>query len=378
MNQTAYIDARNELVTNFTAGLKIKENEYQHGQFNLVSAALVNYLSDLDINLHEDIYKNILLHKKLSILEQANHEALEGVEMENLTVEILEQLKSKPTIICTFHTGSYRILNLFLASNNIPYSLVIGKDIVEQEGNTFKNQFNDLPGNHAPVGFNIIDAEKPNVGLQMLREIKKGRSLLLYMDGNTGAGAATTKNDNRCVINFLNQQIFARKGIAFLAHAANVPIITVASYRKSWEEIKLRFFDPIYPDLKKERGEYAEEATQEIYNLVAPIVKQYPEQWEAWLYIHKVANIVNTGTVSPKSNRHSVVSEKILLDSFQFGIFKLNGAPILFKKCSYSFYEIDNGLYELLSSCIDVPIKRKNVDDKLFNQLYEQGVLHYI
>ena len=39
MNQTAYIDARNELVNNFTAGLKIKENEYQHGQFNLVSAA---------------------------------------------------------------------------------------------------------------------------------------------------------------------------------------------------------------------------------------------------------------------------------------------------------------------------------------------------
>jgi len=377
MKQSIYIEARNTLINSFKDSLKIKENEYQHGQLNMVSAALVNYLPDIDTSAHEEIYKNILLHKKLSILEQSTYDSLEYVEMENLSPEILTQLKSKPTIICTFHTGSYRLLNLFLINNKIPFSLVIGKDIAEQEGASFHNQYNTLTRNNDAADFSIIDAEKPNVGLQMLRELKKGRSLVLYMDGNTGAGAATTKNDNRCVVNFLNQQLFARKGIAFLAHAANVPIIIAASYRKSWEQIRLKFFDPIIPDTKIERGEFAEAATQQIYNMVAPIIKQYPEQWEAWLYIHKVANIVNSNKDLQKSKRRSVVSGKICLDSFQFGIFKLNGAPILLRKNSYSFYEINHQLYNLLSSCNETPINREALDDALFNQLYEQGVVQY-
>ena len=268
MNQPSYIESRNALVKNFKAGLKIKEDEYLNGQLNMVSAALVNYLPATGIEAHKDIFKNILLHKKLSILEQSTYEVLDFVEIENLSNDTLTQLKNKPNIICTFHTGSYRVVNLFLTSNKIPYSLVVGKDIVQQQGATFQSLYNGLSGNNPEADFNIIDAESANVGLQMLRELKKGRSLLLYIDGNTGAGAATTKNDNRCAINFLNQQLFARKGIAFLAHAANVPIITVASYRKSFEDIRLKFFNPIIPDAGKERTLFAEEATQQIYNLV--------------------------------------------------------------------------------------------------------------
>ena len=378
MNQPSYIESRNALVKNFKAGLKIKEDEYLNGQLNMVSAALVNYLPATGIEAHKDIFKNILLHKKLSILEQSTYEVLDFVEIENLSNDTLTQLKNKPNIICTFHTGSYRVVNLFLTSNKIPYSLVVGKDIVQQQGATFQSLYNGLSGNNPEADFNIIDAESANVGLQMLRELKKGRSLLLYIDGNTGAGAATTKNDNRCAINFLNQQLFARKGIAFLAHAANVPIITVASYRKSFEDIRLKFFNPIIPDAGKERTLFAEEATQQIYNLVAPIIKAYPEQWEAWLYIHKVANIINPAIANPHSKKVSVASEKITLDSYRFGIFKLNGSSFLLRKATYSFYEINNQLYDLLTKCNNEPVKRECMDDSLFNQLYEQGVVHYV
>lgn len=376
MHQQAYIKSRNNLVNNFKEGLKINDDEYLNGQLNMVSAALVNYLPETGIEQHEDIYKNILLHKKLSILEQSTYEALDFVEMENLSSEILSQLQNKPTIICTFHTGSYRVLNLFLTRNKIPYSLVIGKDILQQEGDSFYSLYNGLPGNNQEGGFNIIDAEKANVGLQMLRELKKGRSLLLYIDGNTGAGAATTKNDNRHTINFLNQQLFARKGIAFLAHAANVPIVTVACYRTSWENIRLKFFDPIFPDANKERTLFAEEVTQQIYNMVVPIIKKYPEQWEAWLYIHKVANIINLPITLNNIKRDWAGSEKICLDSFRFGIFKLNGIHFLLKKATYSFYEINNQVYDLLTRCNNEPLEKECMDDSLFNQLYEQGVIH--
>lgn len=378
MQDQTYTAARDLLLNNYKAHLKLKEDDNLNGQFNMVSAGLVNYLPAISTEQHEDIYKTILLHKKLSILEQSTYTALDYVTTENLSNETFNLLKSKPTIICTFHTGSYRILNLFLTRNKIPYSLVMGNDIVQQEGELFHSLYNNLPGNSANEGFKIINAEAANVGLQMLRELKKGRSLLLYIDGNTGAGAATTKNDNRCAVNFLHQQLFARKGIAYLAHTARVPILTVASYRNSWESIRLKFFDPIFPDIYKEKKLFAEETTQQIYDLVAPLIEAYPEQWEGWLYIHKVANIIHTSTMQVNSKVKSTASEKICLDSFRFGIFKVNGSPFLLKKNTYSFYEINNHLYDLLSECNDHPVKKEFIDNVLFNKLYEQGVITYV
>lgn len=377
MCQLTYTEERDRLINDFTAAFTTKEDEYLNGQMNMVSAALSNYLPAIDFEKHESIYKDILLHKKLSILEQSNYESLEYVDMENCTDEILLLLKNKPTIICTFHTGSYRLLNLFLMKNKIPYSLVVGEDVVQRDGIQFQNIYNSLPGNADENNFSIIDAEKANVGLQMLRELKRGRSLVLYMDGNTGSGAATTKNDNRCIVDFLHQQIYARKGIAFLAHAANVPIITATSYRKSNENIKLKFFDPIFPDLSKERNLFAQETTQQIYDLIAPIITAYPGQWEGWLYIHKVANIINMDKASEGKNV-GMPTEKVSLDSFRFGIFKINGTSFLLRKGSYSFYTITDHLYDILTKCSMGAVKKDCMEDSLFNQLYEQGVINYV
>jgi lauroyl/myristoyl acyltransferase len=377
MRQLTYIEERDKLVNNFTAGIQVKQDEYLNGQMNMVSAALGNYLPAIDIHQHDSIYKDILLHKKLSVLEQSTYESLDYVEMENCNDDILFLLKNKPTIICTFHTGSYRLLNLFLMKHKIPYSLVIGEEVVQREGIQFQSIYNSLPGNANENNFNIIDAEKANVGLQMLRELKRGRSLVLYMDGNTGAGAATTKNDNRCIVDFLHQQLYARKGIAFLAHAADVPIITVTCYRKSWENIRLKFFDPIFPDKSKERNLFAQETTQKIYDLVATIIKTYPEQWEGWLYIHKVANIINIDKTS-NCKKDSTPTEKISLDSLRFGIFKINGTSFLLRKGSYSFYTINDDLYDVLAMCSNGPVKKNCMEDSLFNQLYEQGVINYV
>ena len=111
---------------------------------------------------------------------------------------------------------------------------------------------------------------------------------------------------------------------------------------------------------------------------MAPLIAAYPEQWEGWLYIHKSANIVHTNTINEKSKIKPADEEKICLDSFRFGIFKVNGSPYLLRKSTYSFYEINNHLYNLLSVCNDHPVKKDYIDNVLFNKLYEQGVITYV
>lgn len=375
VNPSEYIESRNSLINDFETKFSLSDYEGLNGQFNMVSASLSNFVPGIHFSSHKDIYKKILLHRKLSILEQSSYQILDFIRTENFSAETIGLLKTNPAIICTFHTGSYRVINLLLAKYKVPFTLVIGKEITEKEGELFSSLFNDLPGNVDGNNLKIINAENTKAGLQMLRELKQGKTLVLYIDGNTGAGTTTVENENNCLINFMHQQIFARKGITFLAHVANVPILTVASYRKSWEEIHLHFFDPIYPDKTKDRNEFARETTQRIYNLVTPIIKSHPEQWEGWLYIHKVANVIRPNDFNTRPNSNLSPSEIIGFNSRLFGIFKLNDTPFLLKKSTYTFYEIDHKLYDLLTKGIENPVRKGCFEKVIFQQLYEQGVL---
>lgn len=377
MNHSSYIERRDLLINNFTNELQVRKDEYLNGQFQMVSAGLINYLPDIPVEKHEEIFKQILLHKKLSILEQCDYEVLNYVQTEGLDLKLMNLLKNKPVVICTFHTGSYRVVNLFLCQHRIPYSLVMSREVIQKEGHLFSSLFQKLPGHTASENLPIIDAEAANSGLQMLRALKAGHCLLLYIDGNTGAGTTTKENDNCSAVNFLQQQLYARKGIAFLAHMAKVPLLTVASYRRSWETICLKFFDPVFPDMMQPREDFAIKTTQFIYDQVAPTITRYPEQWEAWLYIHKVANIINITFQNQQEIPTESSFQKICFNSSRFGIFKLHGKPFLLKKHTYSFYEITTQLYDVLIRCTDAPIDKTYLNREQRGQLQQEGVITY-
>ncbi len=373
MNPIDYKQKRDDLVNGFLMSWDIRKDEMLAAKYHIVSASLSNYLPGIDCRAHGDIFKNILLHQQLSHLEQASYGALQHMSCENLSGTTWGILKNGPSIICTFHTGSYRLINLFLTRNKISYSLVIANNVIKTQGDLFNDLYRGIMNSPGANGLEIINAEHPSSGLQMLKNLKKGRSLLLYVDGNTGAGGGTMKNENHCRINFLNQMLLARKGIGFLAHAANVPILPVACYRKSLEDIRLRFFEPICPNTSEAREVFAVRSTQAIYDLLAPIVQECPEQWEAWLYLHKSAHIING--YQKKGEPELGEGRKLVFNKSLYSVFSIAGRAFLFNRNSYLSYPIDNNLYALLSGCGMQGAKREDVDIALLQQLCNNHVL---
>jgi lauroyl/myristoyl acyltransferase len=377
METDNYITQKNSIVKAFSHKLKIWEDDFVAGKFNLVSAGLHNYLPHIDYHQHEGIFKGILLHQRLSHLEQLYAEALEFVTCENIHDDTWELLKNGGAIICTFHTGSYRIINQVLIQHKIPFTLVIAKSILDSQGDQFNLLHQRFSGEQNGVSFGIIDAESPSSGLQMLREIKRGRTLVLYIDGNTGAGNNDKEKNNLCDIAFLGQRIFARKGIAFLAHVLGAPILTIASYRKSIDDIRLRFLDPIYPRIDPDRETFAQDTTQKIYDFVAEIITRYPEQWEGWMYLHKVAHIVNSGNTFNKQMVETTLNDEasLTLNLPEFGVLKLLDDFYLFRKSGYTSFHIGKDLYGFLHGSIAEPVKKKEMDEATFSQLFENNVL---
>lgn len=373
MRHSDYIAKRDQLVAGFLADTSVIDKSSL--QFNVVSASLSNYLPGINEKLHYKIYRDILLHQRLSMLEQDNFSVLDFVRYENLDEQLLNLLKNNPIVICTFHTGSYRLINLFLMQQKIPFSLVIAGKVMEQQGDKYRHLFQELSLNMGDE-LKFIEAESSTSGLSMLKELKRGKSLVVYIDGNTGSGSISAQNNNHCLVNFLEQGLFARKGAAFLSHISNCAMITVASYRKSIDDIRLRFSDIMYPDTNLDRNRFAEITTQKMYNEFAGIVARYPEQWEGWLYIHKSAHMRSRLCKKKFTNTlKSATSKFVSFNCKEFGIFKIEKASFLFQKRNYSSYPIDAALYNFLSACMLKHTDANSISTCLLDQLCEMRIV---
>jgi len=378
MLSSDYITKRDEIIKQFSEDINIWEDDFTTGKFNLVSAGLHNYLPQIPYEEHEPIFKKILMHQRLSLLEQSYQEVLKYLTCEGLSEEKSSLLKSGGCIICTFHTGSYRIVNHILTKNEMPFTLVVAKSVLESQGAEIAKLHRLFTGAAGEAAVGMIDAESASAGLQMLKELKKGKNLVLYIDGNAGSGDDQSEKNNLCSVQFLAQSVFARKGIAFLAHIAKVPILPVVGYRKGSDDIRLKFFSPIYPDLNESRESFSQIATQKIYDCAAPIIEAYPEQWEAWSYLHKSVHITHPKPIKnalPTPVKIIMPNDLLMFNSREYGVFKIQEDSYLFRKADYTSFPIEDQLFTKLQDANKSAIRCKEIDADLFYELYENEVL---
>lgn len=376
MTDIEYEIEREKIFEDVKSKLNIWGNDFISGKFTLTSASLYNLLPEIEYEKHEDIFREIMVNQKLSILEQGYLNIQNKVVYEKLYPELLQMLKNKSGIICTFHFGSYRLINQFFLLNKIKFTIVASKAVLESQTDEFISISEKIdPEDHDQI--KIIDAESQHSIIRILRDIKAGRILVFYIDGNIGSGESTANNPNLLNISFLGQKILVRKGIAYISHTTKVPIYTVVCFRKNVDDIRIRFFEPINPGLFSNRDDYVQFATQKIYHFIEPVVKRYPEQWEAWFYIHKAINLSDEHDKKEVIGELSIPNENSLfvINLKEFGVFKIHEDTYLFRKKGFKSYLIDFNLFSMLKGSITKPVFKNDIEDPMFSQMYQNRVL---
>lgn len=294
----------------------------------------------------------------------------------NAKVEGSCQAESTPNIYCTFHLGSYRIINTLLLFNNIDFTLVVDNETIENSQSDFIEEYQKyLDRGETTSDFKVVNAEKGNIGLKMIREIKRGRSLVLYLDGNTGVGGVSRKDDKLVPVNFLGNKILARKGIAFMSYLLNVPIVPVISYRTNNTETNVCFHPSIIPDKTMERDAFCLKTTQYLFDLFASYLENYPEQWEGWLYVDRFLDkeAFTTLKLTEFDPNYEYIFNKDRFDKFikDYSVF-------LFDNESYNCFSIPNALSSLIDKLEKEEIGsirlQELLPEKLINQVVQLGV----
>lgn len=287
----------------------------------------------------------------------------------------LTDIHERPRIFCTFHLGSYRMIHHYLLRHNVDFTLVIDHNTFTQQGEKFLALQASNPA-YRDADFRILDAEQRTGGIQMIRELKAGRSLLFYIDGNSGVGGMGRQDDKVALVDFLGQRLFARKGIAYIAHATGTPIVPLVSFRHDDDAFETHFFPAQLPDAAQPRDAYAQATTQALFRLFEPVLCRYPAQWEGWLYMHHFADVRPREAAAPVAFAPEQ-AEHLCFNEARYTLFWQQEQPHLFDDGSYQAFRISAPLAGALQSLAQQPAgyKRSLAASPLFAELFQRQVL---
>lgn len=169
----------------------------------------------------------------------------------------------KGVVIAIPHMGNWELAGVVARCAGIPITTVMRRQ---------KNPLTDdyLNRMRAQAGLEALPTESASFRV-LLRRLEEGRCVAILPD---------LRAKGRCVqVRYLGTDAQLPAGMAFFAHQAKVPIMPVCMLREGLARHRVLVFDPVYPDLSRQRDEDFQRMTQDVVRIFDGLVRTYPEQY---------------------------------------------------------------------------------------------------
>ncbi|GAB4030556.1 lysophospholipid acyltransferase family protein [Spirosoma gilvum] len=337
-------------------------------KYTTFSANVENLLPAIPRQEHDMLFRELLLQQMFTTFDQQCLTAGDLVKLRG--ADHLLEKEYSPRIYCTYHLGSYRMLTSVLFRKGVDCVLLVGSNMNRNQGDGMAEHIEGLRQKHGLTNvFRVVEAGSPTAGLTVLRELKAGRSLIVYVDGSPETGPKPGEESQFLSVRFGHRRMLTRKGVGYLSHAAGVPIVPVVSYRRSDMVNVLHCLKSIKPIPQSDRELYCQEAMQQLYDGFWPFLKQYPGQWDGWNYLHLFLEPEKT------NKTYTGYRKQIAFNENRYTLCDLEDAPILFDRRLYQTYEITEDLRDLLLNLHEVESVEELLGQEMLSELMEMEVL---
>ncbi|MDE2091675.1 MAG: hypothetical protein KGJ08_07235 [Gammaproteobacteria bacterium] len=334
-------------------------DQLELNSMEFASANLRHVLPDIPSEDHAGIIDDILFNRDCSDLDEDNYFLLDRTTITD-PGSSLAAAKERPVIFCTFHVGSYRLINHAIISHNLNYILPVeGKIYATQTARYLENLVSCRAYFSSDSQFMVVNAEEPTAALSMARKARSGWSVLTYIDGNTGVQGAGRRDAKLLKVRLLGKPIYARKGIAFLSHFLKLPIVPVTCEITGPMERTLTFHEKIEPVAGSEDREvYCQMATEKLYAVLGTYLKRSPSQWLGWMELQKYIDLdgleenecvdeLNAGVVQEPDE---ISGNRLVFNHHRFGFIVQDGQRVLLDKSNYKLLSLPENISDLLES----------------------------
>jgi len=304
------------------------------------SANLTHFMPGVPATLHQKWFSEAILNRQWNRLDESFFNDEHPFIIQGWDEVYLERLRKRPGLICTFHTGSYRLINYLLYRSQIPLALLIGDYAYREQRQFFDKIKEGMRSTSRKTAFSTLNATDPKVAFKMKQALEQGSNVLTYLDGYQGAQAITSVNTVRTP--FLAQHQLLRKGLPYLAYKLDVPIYTLCCFREADKSLHYIWLGPFE---KKEMTlpDFIEYTLYKIYSGFASYLQHYPAQWQNWSSLHLYANR-NDFFVPAKKQPESRREPQEMLHA----LLALGDDFFLLDKLTYKAYQIPQSQFNVL------------------------------
>jgi hypothetical protein len=328
------IEALRKLVNS----LKGECNKAEKAMHGIISASLYNLMPTIAVERHDEVINNINFFQKWAIKDQNYVGLIDSFQHDGPQPDFTT-IRDTPTIFCSYHLGSYRLLVPYLVSQGLSITLLIDSAVARMQANDFRSVVTAADPDAITDGrFEILDTAKSNLVIAMNRALRRGRSLIVFIDGNSGANGNEAYPNSMERLSFMGQTMYARKGIGFLSHLANVSITPVVLQRTGagcWEN-RVHWYPQIIPQ-GGDRSRYVNMAVSRLYSILEGTLSNAFEQWESWRYIEK-SLAIRYESVDPVMPSAEAISKQssLLLNTKRYAKYQMDAEQrLLFDRSSY-------------------------------------------
>jgi hypothetical protein len=258
-----------------------------------------------------------------------------------------------PAIFCASHYAGYRLIAPILLSLGMAVTIVIDKHVARAQADMFSGALRKhcrrlgFPNDR----FAFRDTSEHGLLLGLARDVRAGRSLLFYLDGNSGIDSSTARNDHTVAVDFLGHSLSSRTGIPQISAMTKAPVVPVRMSRaESLEGNFAEFLQPMQFD-GGDRDAFVRATLQTLWSLIGEQVDRDPTQWESLRYINK---FVEFGARRP-SPAERLSSDVVIFDFDRFSVRTDLREKIVFDRRTMLLYPIGDAVADLLDRLVRMP-----------------------
>ncbi len=337
-------------------------------QYAIFVANAKNFLPELSKDKYRSFFTNLIYQKWLSGVEQYDPKLLKKMKVINSTSFNLEDPEQCPPLIfATFHSGPYRMFNLYLLECGFKVVLIVDDMVYLTQKNEMFDCVKNILKKNEKADLIILNVKDRASIFKLKNLILDGYVMSVYVDGNTGIGKAQGNEfDNSFTpIIFFNNTVYVKNGIGKLSLLVNADIIPVISYRDENENPIIQFSKEINFSEFGDKKIYPTKSIEYVYKVFEDSLKIHKAQWLDWLRIHKwfKRESKTPYTTNPNPNINYIFNED------RYSLFTVAGDYYLFDLYDYKSFPISSELYaklinnkiSLISEDITIELIQKNV-----------------
>lgn len=316
-----------------------------------VSSNLSIFLPSLKENEHYKTIQDMYFHRALSEIDLLYPSLIEKTIVHDDS-NVIERSKKESHIFVSYHTGGYNMSLRHLANKNVPFCVVANNDYIQKHKTSAQKLYKNVP-NKKENNLEIFTAEDPKLLLKLIKKLKEGVSVYIFIDGNSGSLKNNFSEDkNLLKINFLNHHIYARQGVSYLAYLSKSPIATIIAKRDKNlnNRISINLLNTKGIIENFNRNDSIIKITKEIYKKLEMHLRNNYKQWSGWFYLHNFFNTENLQEMSCLEN-NKLLNESNYLKLNEFiQLIKHNDDNLfLVMKKKYQVLKIKKSLYDILT-----------------------------